>query len=79
MSLAESVHTWRMGLEKSPFGDRQAHLAALGHPARVNTSPAGHGAFLLNMEWRKRIVADIRLTVDEGAAAVALAVALVKG
>ena len=51
----------------------QAHLAALGHPARVNTSPAGHGAFLLNTEWRKRIVADIRLTVDEGAAAAALA------
>ena len=45
----------------------------------MNTSPAGHGAFLLNTEWRKRIVADIRLTVDEGVAAVALAVALVKG
>ena len=68
-----------MGPAGLTHGALQAHLAALGHPARVNTSPAGHGAFLLNTEWRKRIVADIRLTVDEGAAAAALAAALVQG
>ncbi|KAK9828088.1 hypothetical protein WJX81_002392 [Elliptochloris bilobata] len=56
-----------------------AHLAALGHPARVNSSPAGHGAFLLNTAWRKRIVADIRLTLDEGAAAAVAKAALGQG
>ncbi len=60
----------------------QAHLAALGHPARVNTSAAGHGAFLLDGAWRARILADMRLTLDEGAAAaatVATAAVHVKG
>ena len=52
---------------------RQAHLAALGSPARVNSSPSGHGAFLVDSAWRARIVADIRLTVEEGSAAAAAA------
>jgi hypothetical protein len=56
-------------------GRAQAHLAALSHPARVNTSAAGHGAFLLDGAWRARILTDMRLTLDEGAAAAATAAA----